>query len=207
MRKGLQLNSTDRIVFFGDSITEQGEFTNGYVTLIRTTLQRKHPGILVIGAGISGDKVPQLRERLDRDVLSQRPTLVVVYIGINDVWHCTKHGTGTPKTEYESGLREITRRILRTGARVVLCTPSVIGERRHGANELDAMLDGYADITRLVAKEPGAGLCDLRTTFIRYLATHNPHDYTEGVLTLDSVHLNDAGNRLVAESLLATLME
>ena len=41
----------------------------------------------MINAGISGHKVPDLQGRLDRDVLSKEPTVVFIYIGINDVWH------------------------------------------------------------------------------------------------------------------------
>jgi lysophospholipase L1-like esterase len=200
-------NSSDRIVFFGDSITEQGEQPDGYVTLVRDTLIKQFPGIVIIGGGISGNRVPQLQERLDRDVLSKKPTLVVIYIGINDVWHFDKHGTGTPKDQFESGLRDVVSRIRKTGARVVLCTPSVIGERRHGENKFDVMLDEYSGIGRKIAKELHARICDLRLAFIDYLSKHNPRNREEGILTLDSVHLSDAGNRLVAETILKTLSE
>src|SRR6187402_3139979 len=83
------LKKGERIVFLGDSITQGGAGPNGYVTLIRKALTDKHPdlGVEVIGAGISGNKVPDLQKRLDRDVLAKKPTLVVIYIGINDVWH------------------------------------------------------------------------------------------------------------------------
>jgi lysophospholipase L1-like esterase len=129
----------------------------------------------------------------------------VIYIGINDVWHFEKHGTGTPKEEYESGLRDLISRIQKSGARVILCTPSVIGERRRGENRFDVMLDDYCSISRSVAKELGAKICDLRKAFFHYLTAHNPKNRDEGVLTRDSVHLNDAGNRLVAETILKAL--
>ena len=199
------MSSSDQIVFFGDSITEMGEQPNGYVTLLRDTLVKQYPGINIIGAGIGGNKVPQLQDRLDRDVLSKKATIVVIYIGINDVWHFEKHGTGTPKDKYESGLRDLISRIQKSGARVILCTPSVIGERRHGDNKFDAMLDEYSGISRRVTKEFGAKICDLRNAFIRYLAEHNPDNNDEGVLTRDSVHLNNAGNRLVTETILKAL--
>ena len=199
------MSSSDQIVFFGDSITEMGEQPNGYVTLLRDTLVKQYPGINIIGAGIGGNKVPQLQDRLDRDVLSKKATIVVIYIGINDVWHFEKHGTGTPKDKYESGLRDLISRIQKSGARVILCTPSVIGERRHGDNKFDAMLDEYSGISRRVTKEFGAKICDLRNAFIQYLAAHNPDNNVEGILTRDSVHLNDAGNRLVTETILKAL--
>jgi lysophospholipase L1-like esterase len=201
----ITMSGSDRIVLFGDSITEQGEQPNGYVALLRDTLLKEYPGISVVGAGISGNKVPQLQERLDRDVLSRKPTIVVIYIGINDVWHFEKHGTGTPKDQYDSGLRDVISRIQKSGARVILCTPSVIGEKRNGDNHFDVMLDEYSAISRRAAKDLGAEVCDLRKAFVRHLAKHNPENKDEGVLTLDGVHLNEAGNRLVATSILKTL--
>ncbi len=203
----MALSDSDRIVFFGDSITELGAQPNGYVVLVKDTLARQYPGIAIFGAGIGGDRVPQLQERLDRDVLPKKPTIVVIYIGINDVWHFDKHGTGTPKDKYEAGLRDVISRIKLSGARVVLCTPSVIGEKHHGENKFDAMLDEYSDISRRVAKELGARLCDLRNAFIQFLSSLNPKNREEGVLTFDSVHLNDEGNRLVADTILKALTE
>jgi isoamyl acetate esterase len=204
------LKKGERIVFLGDSITQAGAGPRGYVTLIREALAKKHPdlGIKVIGAGISGNKVPDLQRRLDRDVLSKDPTLVVIYIGINDVWHGEKDpARGTPKDRYEAGLREIIGKIKDKSARVVLCTPSVIGEKRNSGNHLDARLDGYSHISRKVAREEKVELCDLRKAFQDYLNEHNPEDRAKGILTGDGVHLNDAGNQFVARVLLKALGE
>ena len=111
----------ERIVVLGDSITQAGAGAGGYVTLVRDTLADKHKdqAIEVIGAGISGNKVPDLEKRLEKDVLSKRPTLVVIYIGINDVWH-SQSGKGTPKEEFDAGLRRIIKAINDGGARVIL---------------------------------------------------------------------------------------
>jgi lysophospholipase L1-like esterase len=199
------LRESDRIVFLGDSITQLGVNPNGYVAIIRDSLAKQAPGITVIGAGISGNKVTDLQSRLDRDVIAKHPTIVVIYIGINDVWHFVLNGHGTPKDAFEFGLHDIISRIQKFGARVVLCTPSVVGEKHHGDNPLDAQLDEYSDISRRVANNLGATLCDLRNSFIDYLQTNNPDNNDRGVLTVDSVHLNDAGNRLVASIILETL--
>jgi isoamyl acetate esterase len=201
------LHPGERIVFLGDSITQLGVKPNGYVTLIRDSLQSEHGGmnIEVIGAGVSGNKVPDLQKRLQRDVLDKHPTLVVIYIGINDVWHWVTPGLkGTTKDDYEAGLKAIIASIRNAGARVVLCTPSVIGERNDGSNPEDRMLDEYSDISRRVSKETGCTLCDLRTAFGVYLKDHNPQNEEKGVLTVDRVHLNDQGNRFVAGQILNT---
>lgn len=204
------LKKGDRIVFLGDSITEAGAGAKGYVTLIRQALDEKHKdlGVEVIGAGISGNKVPDLQRRLDRDVLARKPTVVVIYIGINDVWHGESDpARGTTPGAFEAGLKEIIGKCRKAGARVVLCTPSVIGEKADGSNKLDAKLDEYSAISRKVAKETHSHLCDLRKEFLSHLKANNAGQRESGVLTSDRVHLNDAGNRFVAQAILKCLGE
>lgn len=202
------LKSMDRIVFLGDSITQAGAGPKGYVSLVREELQKeaKDLKVEVIGAGISGNKVPDLEKRLERDVLNKKPTVVVIYIGINDVWHGESDpAKGTLPERFESGLGGIVDKIQASGARVVLATPSLIGEKKDGANKLDAKLDQYAGITRKLAKEKNTGLCDLRRAFLDHVAKNNPDNKDAGILTSDRVHLNDAGNRFVAGEVLKAL--
>ncbi len=205
------LHKGERIVFLGDSITQAGnDHPKGYVRLIRKAVQEKHPdfAIQVFGAGISGNKVPDLQSRLVRDVLARKPTLVVIYIGINDVWHGENDpARGTPKDKYEAGLIDIIGRIQAAGGSVLLCTPSVIGEKADGSNKNDPRLDEYADVSRAVAKEMKVPVCDLRKAFISYLKEKNSDGKAKGILTTDGVHLNDAGNAFVAEAILKSLGE
>ena len=205
----IDLHPGDRIIFLGDFITRQGDQPGGYVTIVRDTLTARHPdlGLEIIGAGVSGNKVPDLQERLHQDVLSRRPTVIFIYIGINDVWHSIKPQGGTPVSRYEAGLRSIIGRTTSSGARAVLCTPSVIGERHDGSNPLDTMLDEYAAISRRVARELDAPLVDLRKAFLKHLRDHNVENLESGILTYDGVHLSDEGNRLVAEQVLKALGE
>src|SRR3954468_20534279 len=177
----VKLKKGDRIVFLGDSITQAGAGPKGYVTLVRTALQEKAKdlGVEVIGAGISGNKVPDLQRRVEKDVIAKKPTLVVIYIGINDVWHGEKNpANGTSPEKFEAGLKEIIGKIKDAGARVVLCTPSVIGEKK--SNTLDAKLDEYSEISRKVAKDTGSQLCDLRKAFRDHLDKHNEADKESG---------------------------
>jgi lysophospholipase L1-like esterase len=200
------LEKGERIVFLGDSITQAGAGPAGYVTLVKETLAKQAPelGVEAIGAGISGNKVPDLEKRLDADVLAKKPTVVVIYIGINDVWH-SLNDRGTPKDVYAAGLRRLIDKIQAAGARVVLCTPSVIGEKTDGSNKLEALLDEYSQISRDTAKEAKVQLLDLHQAFESYLKSHNSKNAEKGVLTSDGVHLNAAGNRFVAEQMLAAL--
>ena len=193
-----KLTKNERIVFLGDSITAAGVGPGGYVTLTAKKLAELYPDlkITVIGAGIGGHKVPDCQARLQRDVLSKKPTVVFIYIGINDVWHGKN---GTPKDKFDAGLRDLIKKITDAGATVVLATPSVIGEKTDGSNRLDALLEEYAAISRKVAKDTGTTLCDLRVAFIERLKKINPDNKQRGVLTADGVHLNPAGNQFVAD--------
>jgi len=200
--------SGERIIFFGDSITQAGVQPGGYVTLIAEHLAATYPdlGIEVIGAGISGHKVPDLLARMQHDVLDLNPTVVVIYIGINDVWHWFKfEPVGTERAVYESGLHTMVRTLTTAGIRVLLCTPSVIGEKTDGTNETDEMLDDYAEISRSVAATESVPVCDLHAAFQTYLTVNNPEQQTEGILTIDGVHLNAAGNQFVADRILEAL--
>ncbi len=198
------------ILFFGDSITELGVKPKGYVTLIQTEINKQFPArkIEVIGAGISGHKVPDLEARLERDVLSKKPDIVVIYIGINDVWHSILPGhTGTSAEDFEAGLHRIIKQLKAINASIVLCTPSVVGEKNDNSNPLDEKLDQYAEISRNVANKEKLILIDLRKEFKSYLTENNPTNVEKGILTYDGVHLSDKGNEFVADVMLKRLVD
>jgi lysophospholipase L1-like esterase len=68
-----------KIIFFGDSLTE-GSYGGSYVEAIR----ERHPGHEIINAGVGGDTVVNLAERLDDAVIDQAPDGVFVMVGGND---------------------------------------------------------------------------------------------------------------------------
>lgn len=207
------LKKDDRIVFLGDSITAQGMQPAGYLTLTSQAIAKAHPdlNVVVIGTGRGGHKVPDCQRRLDADVLQKNPTIVLIYIGINDVWHWThpkvvaRGKKGTTPEDFEDGLKAMIKKINGVGARVILCTPTVIGEKADGSNPQDEMLDQYSEVSRKVAKETDSQLLDLRKAFLAHLKQHNSKNATKGILTIDSVHMNDAGNRLLSELVLDAL--
>jgi len=197
------LKAGDTIVFFGDSITES---PTGYVPIVAKVLAERFPeaGGKVINAGISGHRVPDLVARLEKDVIARMPDLVIVYIGINDVW-ASRKGKGTPQGEYRQGLMQILRALHNHKIRAVLCTPTVIGEKHDGTNPLDAMLEEYSAISRDVASRARVPLVDLRARFLETLRERNADNQEKGVLTYDGVHPNFAGNALIAAQLLGAL--
>ena len=83
----------------------------------------------------------------------------------------------------------------------MLCTPTVIGEKKNDANEVDADLNLYAKGVRELAAKNNLPLCDLRKAFVDYENANNTNDLEKGILTTDKVHLNDKGNQLVADTM------
>jgi hypothetical protein len=67
-------------------------------------------------------------------------------------------------------------------------------------------LDVFAQTSRAIAKDLNVELCDLRKAFIEYLKIHNTQGKNKGVLTVDGVHLSDAGNALVAQEAAKSLV-
>ncbi|MEN9525882.1 MAG: hypothetical protein RL447_1228 [Bacteroidota bacterium] len=197
-----------RVIFFGDSITQMGINPGGYIDLLNKTLSATsvQADYELIGAGVGGNKVYDLYLRLETDVLDRNPSLVFIYIGINDVWHKTS-GTGTDPDKFEAFYRAIISKLQKRSVRVVVCTPTVIGEKLNNANPQDGDLNLYADAIRRIAGEMKCEVADLRQVFCDYLKNHNQNDAPSGVLTTDRVHLNDKGNELVANTLLPYLLK
>ena len=86
------------------------------------------------------------------------------------------------------------------GAKVILVTPAVIGERYDQSNPQDGELNLYSNWIRKYAAEKKIALVDCRKLFLDYSAKNNPKNVDKGILTYDRVHLNDAGNQLVADA-------
>lgn len=196
-----------KVVFFGDSITQAGVGAKGYITQLGDLLKSKGAGdkYELIGAGIGGNKVYDLYLRMEQDVLAKNPDVVYIYVGINDVWHKRSHGTGTDPDKYVAFYKAIIKKLQEKNIKVILCTPSVIGEKTDYSNEQDGDLNRYAEFIRDLAKQNNLPLVDLRKYFQEYLVKNNPENKESGILTTDRVHLNDAGNAFVAEKMLEFL--
>jgi len=204
------VKANDRIAFFGDSITQGGNKPDGYVGLVKAALLAKHADLHLefIPAGISGHKVTDLAKRVDKDVIEKKATLVIIYIGINDVWHRKTLAEVTANQDpYRTTYQELVAKLNGAGIRTMLCTPSVIGEKKANEPKNDQGLEAYSTIVRELATASKSTLVDLRAAFIAHLAANNAADAGKGILTGDGVHLNAAGNRLVAECILKALGE
>jgi lysophospholipase L1-like esterase len=189
-----------KVIFFGDSITEAGVKPGGYVLKVADLAAKENKSAQYdfIGSGIGGNKVYDLYLRLEDDVLSKNPDVVVIYIGVNDVWHKQSHGTGTDYDKFEKFYNALIKKIQAKGAKIILATPAVVGERTDFSNELDGDLNRYSSLIRSIARNNNLPLVDLRKAFLEYNKANNPENKESGILTTDRVHLNDKGNELVA---------
>jgi acyl-CoA thioesterase-1 len=164
------------VVFLGDSIT------SGH----RLPAEAAFPhrlgqalGIPVVNAGISGDTTEGGLSRLDRDVLAHRPRVVVVELGVNDVFG------RWPRERTVANLRTITQRLRAQGAGVILVhitLPGVPG-------------DGHRRHLREIARAEGATLVE---DFLDGVVPG--HSY-------DGLHPDEQGQAMLAERLLPVLRE
>jgi lysophospholipase L1-like esterase len=198
-----------RIIFFGDSITQAGVEPTGYITKLNEMLKQK--GIAdnyeLIGAGIGGNKVYDLYLRMEDDVLKKNPDVVVIWIGVNDVWHKQSSGTGTDADKFERFYNAIIKKLQERNITVFLCTPAAVGERTDFTNQLDGDLNRYSAIIRKVATDNKCQLIDLRKDFLQYNLENNKENKESGILTSDRVHLNEKGNSFVAEKMMQALVK
>ncbi|MCM5529845.1 SGNH/GDSL hydrolase family protein [Parasegetibacter sp. NRK P23] len=196
-----------RIVFFGDSITQAGANKGGYIQRIDSMLKSsgKSAGYELMGAGIGGNKIYDLYLRMEEDVLAKNPDIVVIWVGVNDVWHKRTSGTGTDPDKFLRFYNAVIKKLRDKNIKVVLCTPAAIGEKTDFTNELDGDLNKYASFIRDLAKKNDCGLIDLRKSFLDYNLKHNSENKESGILTTDRVHLNEKGNQFVAEEMMKVL--
>ena len=192
-----------RVIFFGDSITQAAVQPGGYIIRIDSMckLEGKADSYEFVGAGISGNKVYDLYLRMENDVLAKNPDVVLIYIGVNDVWHKTTSGTGTDPDKFERFYQAIIDKLKAKGIKVILCTPAAIGEKTDFSNPQDGDMNQYSTIIRNIASKNGLPLVDLRKAFLNYDLKNNPENKDRGILTTDRVHLNPAGNQLVADEM------
>lgn len=191
-----------KVIFFGDSITQAGVNPGGYIMRIDSMCkQQGNTKYEFVGAGIGGNKIYDLYLRMEKDVLAKNPNLVVIYIGVNDVWHKSSSGTGTDANKFEGFYQAIIDKLKEKNIKVILCTPAAIGEKTDFSNSQDGDLNEYSKIIRSLATKNGLPLIDLRKAFLEYNLTYNKENKDRGILTTDRVHLNANGNQLVADEM------
>ena len=192
-----------KVIFFGDSITQAGVNAGGYIVRIDSMCNAdgKTGNYEFIGAGIGGNKVYDLYLRMENDVIAKSPDVVIIYIGVNDVWHKSTSGTGTDADKFEKFYQAIIDRLKAKNIKIILSTPAAIGEKTDFSNPQDGDLNEYSSIIRRVASKNNLPLVDLRKAFLDHNLKNNTSNKDRGILTTDRVHLNANGNQLVADEM------
>jgi len=233
---GTPLKNGMRISFFGDSITWQSNdaapspadpatanpennFSRNsyYFNLLgRALVENGFSNVSLFNHGINGGGVREIEEGTDHQdaaktlqpplstlISNDHAGVVVMFIGINDVWW-----RNTSTNQFRTSLSNCVQAVKQRGARPVVATMALHGERPDGSNSDDPRIEQYCAITREVAQAAGARLVDLRNVCLAYLRNNNCEIRLDGsfkvimdhgMLTYDGVHPNDAGSQLIAD--------
>jgi lysophospholipase L1-like esterase len=204
MTTPFHLHPHDRIVFYGDSITEQQLYTN----YVESYLASRYPELKLtfFNAGWGGDTAPGAVRRLERDVLSLNPTVVTLCFGMNDGRYCPP--TDEIRATYVVGMRDLVARLKAAGVRPVLLTPGMVDERQNpslgAAHYNQGGLRILADeVLKLAAHEelPVYDLHKLMNDVDARAKAATP----DFCMIPDSVHPDPAGHLVMAYGLLCAL--
>lgn len=143
------------IVAFGDSVTHGAllneiNYETVYWNLLRQRINkmRSYVPVNVINAGIGGNTASQSEERMDKQVLSHNPDLIIVCFGLNDV--CGE------LEEFLSALEMIFEKCLKSGADVIYMTPNMLN-----TYVADDTQEEYRDYAAVTAEFQNGGKMDL----------------------------------------------
>ncbi|MBP88364.1 MAG: lipolytic protein G-D-S-L family [Planctomycetaceae bacterium] len=210
--EALKLKKDDVILLQGDSITDAGRdrraegnpnhpraLGTGYPFSIASELLRDHSklGLDIYNRGISGNKVPDLEKRWDKDCTDLKPSVVSILIGVNDIWHKLAGRYDGTVEVYEKGfaaLLERTRKAL-PETTIVICEPFVL---RCGAVN-DSWFPEFGErrtAAKRVAESAKTLWVPFQTMFDEAVAAGTQPAYWAG----DGVHPSLAGHSLMAQA-------
>ena len=163
------LKNGDRVVFYGDSITDQRLYTTFTETFIVTRFPKKD--VTFVHSGWGGDRVTgggggPIDRRLARDVFAYKPTVMTIMLGMNDA----SYRAFEPKIfeTYTKGFEHIIDSVKKTlpGIRITLIQPSPyddVTQTPKFEGGYNAVLVRYGDFLKDLAKKEGLDLADLNT--------------------------------------------
>lgn len=134
----------DRIVWLGDSIT--AAYTYGRYIETFFLLRRPDLDLTFINAGIGGHSAWDGLNRLDRDVLVHRPTVVVINFGMNDA----AYPPNSPHAAFVKNIQTIIARLREGGVkRIIWVEPSPANVA--GVTSPSKLIDRQNQLERLVS--------------------------------------------------------
>ena len=206
------LKDRDRVVFYGDSITEQRLYTTYVEHYVLTHYPERR--VTFVNTGWGGDKVTGNDckpcagvgglARIKRDVIDHRPTVITLLFGMNDGQY--RDFDPAISKVYEDGLIAIIRELKsRTTARIYVMTPSVYDGSRHTswshADRFNDVLDRYSETVKAIAQREALPVIDLHTVTTEALLRVKQDDPTYTFAT-DGVHPEEDGQLLMAAEIL-----
>lgn len=192
------------ILFIGDSITDCNRdrlrvdgLGTGYVSNVAKAL----PDLTVRNRGISGNRVVDLKARWSEDSLDLHPDILVVLIGVNEVWHQLNFGSPYTEAQYEADYREIlsASKKANPNLKIVILQPFIFGVGEV-TDEWFLPLNRLKHIVERLAKEFADGYVELQDILDKAAKIHG-----EIALLPDGVHPSDLGHRIIADAVLETL--
>lgn len=203
------LKNGDRVVFYGDSITEQKLYTTYIESYCVTRFPRWH--FTFVHSGWGGDRVTgggggPIDVRLKRDVIAYRPTVVTICLGMNDGGY-RAFDPGLFDT-YVKGYRHILDTLLKAlpGVRITLLTASAYDDVTRAENFLggyNSTLVAYGQAVRELGSEYGLTVADTNAPLVGALARAHAADADLSTRVIpDRVHPGPGGHLLMAAAVL-----
>jgi lysophospholipase L1-like esterase len=128
----------NRILFQGDSITDGARGRNNdpnhilghsYAFLVAAKYGAAYPErqLGFFNRGISGNKVPDLLNRWQKDAIDLKPTVVSILIGVNDIWHPLNGNQEVSVEKYEEGYDKLLAQTVAAlpNAKIILLEPFI----------------------------------------------------------------------------------
>ena len=198
----LQVVAGDKIIAIGDSITAEGSYLH-YVEQVLAASDPSLSNFRIINSGVSGQKAENLIIRFQRDVIARQPTIVMINVGINDVWHRLQEPHLLAVFEaYRENITKMVEMAQAAGIRVLLLAPTIIQEDLNAPGNL--RLPVYAHAMREIAESKQCQFIDLHAMFLSALR-HRPPKSQPRWLTVDGVHMSPLGSAMMALGVLRAL--
>ncbi len=197
------LKANDRVVIYGDSITEQ----RLYSRYVQQYVYCRYPELKVkfINAGWSGDTAPGGLNRLERDVLSLNPTVVTLFFGMNDGGY--KPVAQDTIDRYRGGMEGIIKTLQAKGVRVVVFTPGAVDYDRRAplrTAEYNKTLEALGNVGKELAAKYNLPFQDVIHPMIEFQDAQKAKN-PQFTMTPDSVHPAPAGHLVMAQQMLKGL--
>ena len=203
------LHPNDTVVFYGDSITDQRLYT----TYVETFVVTRYPKLPVrfVHSGWGGDRVSgggggPIDDRLKRDVLTYKPTVMTIMLGMNDGrYRAFDDDTFRTFTDgYEHIVKSMKDAV--PNLRITLIDPSPYDDVTRAPlfpGGYNAVLLKYGDYLRTLAERNHLDFADLNTRLVKALEQANAIDPANAQkIVPDRVHPHRSGHLLMAASLL-----